>query len=123
MLSVIIRWSARILSILSIGILLLFLVGEGDFSQPISLTPREWIGLLFFPLGVVIGMVVAWRWEGIGSAISIGSLLAFYLLHFAMMHRFPSGPFFLIFTLPGFLFGLSWLLSRGKKEPRVSGSN
>ena len=121
MFAVFVRWTARILSILSIGILLLFLIGEGDFSEPIRLTTEELIGLLFFPLGVVVGMVVAWRWEGIGAAIGIGSLLAFYLFHFAMRQKFPSGPFFLIFALPGFLFGLSWLLSRNRGGQEVSG--
>ena len=121
MLAVFVRWAARILSILSIGVLLLFLIGGGDFSQPISLTTEEMVGLLFFPLGVVIGMVVAWRWEGVGAAISIGSLLAFYLFHFTMQQKFPGGPSFLIFALPAFLFGLSWLLSRIKGERKVFG--
>jgi hypothetical protein len=57
----ILRWAGRVLSIVSIGILLLFLIGESDFSQPPQLTFKEWLGLLFFPGGIVVGMIVAWR--------------------------------------------------------------
>ena len=63
--AVVIRWIARILSILSIGVLLLlFFFGEADLSQPVRLTAYEWIGLLFFPAGVVAGMVIGRRRGG-----------------------------------------------------------
>jgi hypothetical protein len=106
------RWIARVLSVLSIGIILLFVIGEADFSAPIKLSVREWIGLLFFPVGIIGGIVLAWRWEGLGAAITIGSLVTFYVSHFIMWGRFPSGPFFAIFASPGLVFGASWLLSR-----------
>jgi hypothetical protein len=109
---VIIRWVARVLSVLSVGILLLFFIGEADFSQPVRLTPQEWTGVLLFPAGVVVGMIVAWRREGIGSGIAVGSLLAFYVLDLVTTGTFPSGPFFLLFTSPGILFGVCWLLNR-----------
>ena len=112
----IVRWTARILSILSAGILLLFLVGEGDFSQPIRLSPQEWIGLFFFPFGVIAGMVVAWRREGLGAGITLGSLVAFYVFQFIMRGKFPRGPYFAIFASPGILFGISWLLSRQRRR-------
>ena len=114
----IIRWIARIMSILSVGILLLFLVGEGDFSQPIRLSPQEWIGLLFFPFGVIAGMVVAWRREGLGAGITLGSLVAFYVSHFMMYGKLPRGPYFAMFALPGVVFGVSWLMSRQRKRKK-----
>jgi hypothetical protein len=108
----IIRWVARILSIASIGVMLLFFIGEADFSQPVRLTPQEWIGVLFFPVGIVVGMIVAWRWEGIGSGIALGSLLAFYLFELVVSGDLPDGPFFVLFSSPAILFGASWLLRR-----------
>lgn len=47
-----VRWFARAASVLSIGLLLLFFIGEG-FSPRVIAT-REWIGLLFFPFGVLL---------------------------------------------------------------------
>jgi hypothetical protein len=110
--TVVVRWSARVLSVVSIGLLLLFFVGEADFSQPIHLTPQEWIGVLCFPVGIVAGMIIGWRWEGMGAGIALGSLLAFYVVDLVVTGTFPSGPFFVLFTLPGILFGVSWVLER-----------
>ena len=92
--STVTRWLARVLSVISIGVLLLFFFGEADFSQPIRLTAGEWIGVLFFPVGVVAGMILGWWWEGVGAAVAVGSLSAFYVLDVIVTGNPPSGPFF-----------------------------
>lgn len=97
-----IRWLARLLSLLSIGLFLLIFIGE-EFD-PTVITFREWVGLFFFPFGITVGMILAWWREAVGGAITIGSLLAFYLVDFILSGDFPGGPFFLLFALPGFLF-------------------
>jgi hypothetical protein len=99
------RWIARIWSVLSVGVLLLFLVGEGfDPSQP---TLHEWVMLLFFPCGVAAGMILAWWKEGWGGALTVVSLFAFYA------YDTPSDQgIFLIFAGPGFLFLAAWFLAR-----------
>jgi hypothetical protein len=117
----IVRWIARAASVLSMGIILLFFVGEADFSQPVSISLQEWIGVLFFPIGILLGMILAWRREGIGAGITIGSLVAFYVYHFAVWIKFPSGPFFVLFASPGFLFGASWLLSQRRNATEATG--
>ncbi len=105
-------WTARVLSIVCIGMLLLFLVGERNFSRPISLTIKGWVGLLFFPLGIIVGMIAAWFREGIGAAITLASLAAFYIADILFTGTPPSGPYFLLFASPGFLFAaytyLAW---------------
>ncbi len=70
-----VRWLARAPSVLSIGLLVLFIIGEG--SGPHDIATRQWIGLLFFPFGVVVGMLVAWKREALGGLLSIGSLVCF----------------------------------------------
>jgi hypothetical protein len=52
------RWTARVWSVASIGLILAFLVGEGFHSSRIA--AREWLGLAFFPLGITAGMILAW---------------------------------------------------------------
>lgn len=104
------RWTARILSIISAGMLLLFILGE-EFN-PAKITAREWIGLLFFPIGVVIGLIVGWWREGTGGAITIFSLLAFYLIFGWLLNHEWLGGWFIVFAAPGFLFFIYWLLTR-----------
>jgi hypothetical protein len=106
-----IRWTARILSVISIGLLLGFIIGEG--IHPTTL--NEKIGLIFFPFGIAMGMIIAWWREGLGGGITVGSLLVFYVIHFAFTRTFPNGPGWLLFTVPGFLFLLSWYKSRNSE--------
>jgi hypothetical protein len=106
----ILQWLARGLSIVSIFVLLLFFIGEG--FNPAALRSREWVLMIFFPLGVVAGMAIAWRREGLGGAITVVSLIAFYLTHLLFSGGLPRGWAFVAFASPGFLFLAHWLLAR-----------
>lgn len=106
----VIRWIARIWSIASLAFIAAFAIGEGGASS--FPTAIEAIGLLLFPIGVAAGMVLAWRWEGIGGAITTLSLVAFYLWLTIVGGRLPRGPYFLLVAAPGFLFLFCWLVDR-----------
>ena len=105
----VVRWLARVWSIISVGLLLLFFIGEG--FDPAQITFFEWIGLLFFPLGVSVGLIMAWRWEVAGGRITIGSFLAFYTEQYLTSGRFPGGPYFALIAAPGIFFVVCWLKS------------
>jgi len=105
-----ILWTARILSFVSIGVVLLFMVGEGFDYIRLKLT--EWILFLFFPFGISLGMFLSWWREGIGGSITVGSLVMFYVIHFATTGKFPNGWAWLVLTIPGFLFLLFWYLKQ-----------
>lgn len=105
-----VRWTARIWSIVSIGLMLTLLVGEG--FNPTHITPTEWLGLLFFPVGISVGMILAWWREGFGGIITVGSLFAFYVIDFVTTSTLPKGWAWLAFAAPGFLFLLCWYWSR-----------
>jgi hypothetical protein len=112
------RWSARVLSILAVGIVLMFAFGEG--LNLAHFTGRELLLFVFFPLGVCVGMVVAWWREGLGGGITVASLAAFYLVHRLLSSSFPRGFAFAAFAVPGFLFLLCWLWTRSTtKHPGV----
>jgi hypothetical protein len=106
----ILQWSARVLSILAVGVILMFAIGEG--LNLARFTPRELLLFLFFPLGVGVGMALAWRWEALGGGITVASLAGFYLADRLMSSSFPRGIAFLVIAAPGFLFLLHWLLAR-----------
>ena len=101
---------ARVASIASITLLLLLFVGEG--FHPSEISRNEWVGLLFFPIGVVIGMVIAWWKEGVGAVVTMGSLLGFYLVWGYLLRNHIGGWAFIVFASPSVLFLVHWLLYR-----------
>jgi len=111
--TLIIRWMARAWSIASVGFILLMFIGSGlaEGFNLAQFTPRDWVGLVFFPFGVGLGMIVAWRREGLGGSITVGSLAAFYAALRIMGGRFPGGPYFALVAAPGILFLVCGLLS------------
>ena len=100
-----IRWLARILSLMSLAVILMFIIGER--FDPSTLKPIDWVGFVFFPVGISAGMVVAWWREDLGGYATIASLMAFYAANYLMSGRFPQGWAWLVFASPGFLFLLS----------------
>jgi hypothetical protein len=106
----ILRWSARISSLLMIGTVLMFAMGEGMHLS--RFTSRELILSAFFPLGVCLGMALAWRWEGLGGGITAASLAAFYLVDRLFSGGFPRGGALIVLAAPGFVFLLCWWWAR-----------
>jgi len=61
----------------------------------------------------VLGLGLAWRWEGLGGAINIGFFLANVAVHFWMISLRPY-PYIIAIALPtpGILFLVCWWISR-----------
>ncbi len=106
------KWIARAASLLSIGLILLIFIGEG--FHPTRVAQREWVGLAFFPAGVVLGLLIAWWKEGAGAGITLASLLAFYGVYGFLMGSHIHGWAFITFASPALLFLFCWFLSRIK---------
>ena len=79
-------------------------------------TASEAVGLLLFPIGVVLGFGIAWWHEGVGGLVTVGSLALFYLWMFARDGRLPAGPYFLLLAVPGFLHTANAFLDRSRKN-------
>ncbi|MDH5605672.1 MAG: hypothetical protein OEY93_02180 [Anaerolineae bacterium] len=116
----VLRWSARALSLLPI----IFAAGEILFPHSetsINVPLAEWVvaGLSFL---AVIGLVLAWRWEGFGGAVAITGVVVFYLAY-----RMVRGEYFPAFGLvplsmvliPGALFMICWYCD----QPLLSGNS
>jgi hypothetical protein len=97
------RLSARILAVACLAILLLFLFGENLVWSKI--TAAQLLGFLFFPIGLIIGLILAWREELLGGAIAVGCIAAFYLVYGLMLNgTLALGWWFIFFAIPGILF-------------------
>jgi hypothetical protein len=130
-----IRWTARIWGGLIFAIVLLIFVGYAfnwvttgtadphaveDYPPIENLPP-----LLMFV--ATLGLGIAWRWEGLGGAITVVCQLVtlpVLLIHWPITHDFPRylvAPYgtWMIVAIPGILFLLSRWRSR---EPRPTGT-
>ena len=114
----VLNWIARVWSLAGIAFILVFVFGDVFGGQGVRPTAAEWIGLALWPVGVAIGLAVAWFRKGLGGAIASGSFIGFYVWNLLERGRFPRGPYFLLVAAPGFLFLLLALLSRPLQKTR-----
>lgn len=107
----VIRWTARIWAVASLLFLSAFIFGDAERSGNWP-TITQWIGLAFFPTGIILGLLIAFRKELPGGGITLLSLTGFYVWHFVVAGDLAAGPWFALLAAPGFLFVLAGLLSR-----------
>jgi hypothetical protein len=117
----IIRWIARIWSILILALAVLVIIAPDPYTvQPVPLAQQMLMGLF----GVaVLGSILAWRWEGLGGAIAVASGVAYDVATRDFSGGggvwsevlTPASPLVFVFGFPGILFLVCWALSRGKR--------
>jgi hypothetical protein len=80
LIATIIRWIARVWGSLSL-VFMLFVVGGiyGSITGTGKAFGHPSMSFLFFPVSVIIGLGVAWKWEGIGGLITTAGMICFIL--------------------------------------------
>ena len=115
----VLRWAARLSALVIAGGYALLMVGEMSSSPsgPPS-TLIEWAGILLLATAV-IAMLIAWRWELLGGAISLAMLgvVALFIRGSATFHRSIS-----VMAIPGVLYCIDWLVRRAGAGKRVVAS-
>jgi hypothetical protein len=102
--AVIVRWIARIMSIVLTLFLLLFFTGYAVDGE--TITFREIVkNFLFFPIGVFIGYLISWKCEVTGAFISMICLIVFQLTQ-------QGPPLILVFAVPPVLYFLYNFLTK-----------
>ena len=107
--TIVIRWSARLLSALILAfwgfLLVAHLLGDaGRSSRP--LTPLDYAILSAMVLSL-IGLVMAWRWELTGALLTLGAVLVNGLINWRVL-IFPGA----LVPIAAALFLCSWCLTR-----------
>lgn len=97
-----VRWLARVLSLVTAGTVALFFVGEGRF-EPLKMSGPQAVQMLLFGTAW-LGLLVAWRWELTGAAMTLGGMALFYAAEFLVDGHFPRGWAFAAIAFPGVLF-------------------
>jgi hypothetical protein len=111
----VVAWSARITSLLLLGLVIVIFIGEGGPPNVFRQPPP--VQLEFASLGLMlIGLVLGWIREGVGGLLVLLGLVAFNTVELAVNSR-PALGAFPLFAVPGVLFLLSALVRPRSKEP------
>lgn len=117
--ALVLRWIARIGTLGSLLFVGAFVFGrDGIGGNPP--TAIEWMGLTFFPIGVLAGQLLAFRSELAGGITSIASLSAFYLWNLIVSGHWAAGPWFAFLTLPAPVFIAAASLSKTEQSALIS---
>jgi hypothetical protein len=67
------RWAARILGTLMVLLFITFALGEGlpAPSQLTSIEKLQFVGVI----GIVVGLLLAWKWEGLGGLLGVAGFI------------------------------------------------
>jgi len=121
-----IRWIARICSIVIIGftpLILVIVIGHSVIPQS-QVPDHENLLPLAMCLSVA-GLGLAWRWEGLGGAISVGFFLADLGLSWAIRLKFFSPRELAVLSpvlITGMLFLVCWWRTRSRSSPAKPGT-
>ena len=111
-------WAARISGSLILLFVLFFLFAQifgKDESGEGFRNTQEIITFVLFPISTVIGLSIAYKWEGLGGVISTLGILALFVIRPELLKAF-----FIAFPIvPGILYIVYWVMSRDKKAPPV----
>jgi hypothetical protein len=107
----VLRWVARVLGTALVLLIAAFAVGEGvpnplHSSLAVSLCH---VGMF----AMLAGQIVAWRWEGVGGSLIIGSFVLFSVAN----HGMPLNIVFAPWLATGLFYHLCWWRTRRAKGP------
>lgn len=105
---------ARIWGTLIIAFIMVFLIAHILENKPIGKglsNAKELVSFICFPLLTIIGLALAYRWEGRGGLITSLALTSAILVN----NLFDLKFILLIFP-PGILYLTYWYLSRKEKQ-------
>ena len=110
-----IHWAARMVGLLVFVLITAIAIGEGGQLDNLLQQPLV-VKVEFFAMLVMwLGLAVAWKWEGIGSAMILGGFALFWLAE----GRLPRlNLAFALLLLSGLLYFLSWCITFSKDQPQ-----
>jgi len=109
--SLIIKWIARISGTLIIVFVLFFLVtdifGTEESSIKDLFYTKDAIVFICFPLSTIIGLAIAWKYEGLGGLISTAGFICLSIIR----PDLASDLLMMSLALPGLLYLVYWILT------------
>jgi hypothetical protein len=113
------RWVARIFGTFLVAFFLLFFIAERITERgPYHSDTGQLVVTIFFLLGQ-FGILIGWRWEGIGGMLAAIGIVLCFLINLLWVHAGKNTGFVLIWLLPAFLFLYCWWQTRKRVQPDV----
>ncbi|TBW28894.1 hypothetical protein [Gramella sp. KN1008] len=109
-----ILWVARAWGSIILAFVLFFLIAHIFGTEETgtgSLSNKDIITFICFPIGTITGLALAYKWPGLGGLISSLSIITAMLLNNVLDLKFLLGIF-----PPGMLYLLYWYLDRKQHE-------
>jgi hypothetical protein len=108
-----IRWIARIWGSLSLLFLLIFvgahilgsITNEGEPMGKFQ-SVEEIISFLCFPISTIVGLALAWKWEGTGGLITIAGIAVFHIIRPELLFNLAIDGL----AGPGLIYLIYWTL-------------
>jgi hypothetical protein len=100
---IVLRWIARIIGIALLGLVAAFAIGEGVPNPLRGSLPEKLchVGLLT----MIVGQILAWKWEGLGSLLILGGFALFAIVNHGVPLNIVFGPW----LVTGLLYLVIWL--------------
>ena len=73
---------------------------------------QEIVSFLFFPISTIIGLSLAWKWEGLGGLITILGIIGFHIVRPDLI----LDPIIDGLAAPGLLFIIYWLITKNLRK-------
>ncbi|HEX9006349.1 MAG TPA: hypothetical protein VF889_03575 [Bacteroidota bacterium] len=99
--SIVTRWIARFIAVSLVLITIIFVTGSGIDIAGADLSHKAQMGAFAV---MFLGLLVAWKWEGLGGTLTLGGLALFLVLDYLLFGSFLKFWIFLVFAIPGALF-------------------
>ncbi len=99
----IILWSARILGTLALGFLLFITFAEVFNSEEKGLglvATKDKLSFIFFPLSTIIGLLLAYKFKGLGGMITVGGMICLHIVR----PDLASNLLISVLAIPGLLY-------------------
>jgi hypothetical protein len=98
----IILWTARLLGSVVITFLLFMTIGEllSTDSKTVMMKSSDVPTYILFPISTIIGLLIAYKWKGIGGLITVGGMIGLHVVR----PDLASSVLISAFAIPGLLY-------------------
>ena len=110
----VVLWIARIWGLISL-FFVLFMVGAhiigsftGEESNGGFSSTSELLSFIAFPVSIIIGLALAYKWEGLGGFITIAGMIIFHIIRPDLIFD----PMISLLAAPGLIYILYWWMNR-----------